>query len=486
MQTRRRWLALPIALGALLAGGLVPSSAMATRGYDVEIMDDQLLLGRSAERVDRVLAEFARIGVDRLRVSAFWRDIAPGRDSRRKPSFEAGDHRSGYNWTSLDQVVGTAAKYQLKVLVSITGPGPLWSSSSPSRGRVWKPKVDEFALFARATANRYREAVDQFAIWNEPNQGAWLRPQSEGGRLYAPHHYRQLVNAAYPQIKEVAPASTVLIGELAPSGRDDRGTTRPIRPLTFLRAFGCRTSRYRAIRSGPCAGFQAPTGDAFSHHPYSGFASPFGRSSRRNDATFGDTTRLLSVIDRLQRSGGLRKAGGGRFPLHYTEFGWQTNPPDPFSGITLGRQDRYIQDAAYRAWAHPRIRSINQFRLIDGRIRRAQPGFARYLEFQSGLKFENGRPKPSYTSFKHPIRASRRAVRRGGAFTLWGQVRPGGRHSVTIQRRLGRSWTTLATVSTDDRGGFRRRIRAGRTARYRFRYSDGPRGTSDSVLVRAR
>ena len=100
---------------------------------------------------------------------------------------------------------------------------------------VWKPKPAEFAAFARAVAARYGAVADQFALLNEPNQGAWLQPQSDRSGSVSPHLYRALVRAAYPAVKAVAPKATVLIGELAPSGRSDRGTTRPIRPLKFLR-----------------------------------------------------------------------------------------------------------------------------------------------------------------------------------------------------------------------------------------------------------
>ena len=76
-------------------------------------------------------------------------------------------------------------------MISITTPAPLWATGNPSKhDRQWKPKPDEFALFARAIAARYGSQADQFAILNEPNQPGWLAPQSNKRGFYAPHHYR--------------------------------------------------------------------------------------------------------------------------------------------------------------------------------------------------------------------------------------------------------------------------------------------------------
>ena len=67
---------------------------------------------------------------------------------------------------------------------------------------------------------RYGAVADQFAILNEPNQGAWLQPQSLGGKPVAPHLYGALVRAAYPAIKLAAPKATVLVGELGDNPRE--------------------------------------------------------------------------------------------------------------------------------------------------------------------------------------------------------------------------------------------------------------------------
>jgi hypothetical protein len=305
--------------------------------------------------------------------------------------------------------------------------------------------------------------VDHYAISNEPNQPGWLMPQSDGRGLFAPHHYRAMVQAAYPRIKAADADAVALVGELASTGRVGSGAAKSIRPLAFLRAMACVNRRYRPVRRGRCRGFRPVPADAIGHHPYSLFAAPSQRSRHPDDATIGDGRRLVRALDRLTARGAVARPGGGRLSVFYTEFGYQTNPPDPFAGISLSRQSRYLQQAAYVAWRTPRVRGINQFRLTDGAVY-DEPGPARYREFQSGLLFANRRKKPAFRSFPHPF------VVRGGRF--WGQVRPGGAHTVAIQVHRGGAWFTIRRARTNGRGYFNVGG-ARRGSLYRYLYNGG-------------
>jgi hypothetical protein len=53
---------------------------------------------------------------------------------------------------------------------------------------------------------------------------------------------------------------------------------------------------------------------------------------------------------------------------------------------------------------------------------------------------------------------------------LWGQVRPGGAHTVAVQRRLrrGSAWRPFARVTTDGRGYWALTRRLTRGAAYRY------------------
>ena len=442
-------------------------------------MDDQLLLGASQAKVERHMITFRRLGVDRLRVSAFWNQIAPASTSRRKPSgFNGANMRDPrYNWLFLDRVISSAARQGLRIMVSITTPAPIWATGRTSRPNpLWRPSAAEFAAFAEAVVSRYAPYVDHWGISNEPNQGGWLQPQSDRSGLVAPHLYRAMVHAAYPRIKRLDPTSVALLGELASSGRRGRGRRTPIRPLIFLREMACRDARYRPIRRGRCRNFKPLPIDALGHHPYQFFQPPNRPSLNPHDAAIGDTGRLMRVVDRLVRRRALDPRRGRRPSVFYTEFGYQTNPPDPFAGVRLSTQSRYLQQAAYVAWRTPRVRALNQFRLTDGALDGS--GVRRFREFQSGLVFRRGGNKPAYRIFPHPF------VITGNRF--WGQVRPGGRHTVRVQRSPGRGgrFRTISQVETNGRGYFSFRLPGRQRGLYRYVYTDGPRGTSGTVRVR--
>ena len=434
-------------------------------------MDDQLLINASEAKIDRQMALFKRLGVDRLRVSAFWRDHAPGSNSRRRPAnFDPTDgFDPAYNFESLDRIVASATAAKLKVMLSISTPGPSWAAGKAlDRPGLRKPDPREFGLFAAAVAERYAPYVDHYGASNEPNQPGWLMPQSDSDGVFAPHHYRAMVQAAYPRIKEADAESVVLVGELASTGRVGSGSAKAIRPLAFLRAMACVDRRYRPVRSGRCRDFEPVPLDAIGHHPYALFSAPRTRSRPRDDAAIGDGRRLLRALDRLTGVGALEPSGGERLDVFYTEFGYQTNPPDPFAGIPLSRQNRYLQDAAYLSWRTPRIRGLNQFRLTDGAVY-DEPGPTRYREFQSGLLFADRRKKPAYRSFPHPF------VIAGSRF--WGQVRPGGRHTVTIQVRRAGGWQDVEELRTDSSGYFRTGGAQPR-ATYRYVYDGGQSSTT--------
>lgn len=128
-------------------------------------------------------------------------------------------------------------------------------------------------------------------------------------------------------------------------------------------------------------------------------------------------------------------------------------------------------------WRQPRVRELNQFRLVDGGQRDGD-GRDRFQEFQSGLRFADGSAKPSLGAFPNPFHITNRALRRGRTTLLWGQVRTGNPGTVEIQRRVGGGpWQPLTRRATDRHGGFLHRTRPSRTARYRFVATD-PQGRS--------
>jgi hypothetical protein len=448
----RRFLPALIALFAL--AGAHTASAAST---EIGIADDRMLLP-GGPTADQAVAEWRRLGVDNVRILAKWSQVAPA----ARPSADPADPAMpGYQWFYLDGAVRRVRAAGMSVTLTITGPGPVWASSSPSRHNgAYRPRPSAYADFATAVARRYGSLVDRYVLWNEPNISDWLTPQARCKRHrctpIAPHLYRGLVRAAYPAVRRADPGSRVVIGALSPRGQRLRTASTVMRPLVFLRAFGCRTDRFKRLRTRECRRFKPATGDGFAIHPYSSHNAPERAHPNSDDVSLAQIGNLTRTLDRLQRRRAIRSTTH-RFGIYIDEYGYQTNPPDRFSGIRPRRQDLYLQRAAYLAWRNSRIKLLTQY------LWRDEPQSPN--GWQSGLRFAGGRAKPSLNHFDTPF------VLDAGRNRLWGQVRPGGSHVVTVQRRpRGASkWRRFATVHTDGRGYFRVSGHLVRGTSYRFR-----------------
>ena len=64
-------------------------------------------------------------------------------------------------------------------------------------------------------------------------------------------------------------------------------------------------------------------------------------------------TNLGTLLDDLS----VKTSGAipANLPLFMTEFGFETNPPDPFSGVPLADQAQFNTIGEYQAWQNPRI-----------------------------------------------------------------------------------------------------------------------------------
>jgi hypothetical protein len=476
------------ALAALLLLLLASAPAAASPGAEVGLEDERLLLTEPAA-APAAVAEWQRLGVDVVRIHARWWVLAPGRHSRRRPSgFDGADPDDRrYSWGELDRAVRLVRSAGIRVMLTVTGPGPLWASRAPRRRNpLYKPDPLEFGRFARAVATRYRTDVERYLIWNEPNQPGWLQPQWTCARRRAcvptaPHLYRGLLRAADRAIQAADPGSEVLLGELAPIGRRPLSSRTPMAPLPFLRSLGCVDARYRRLRRGACARFRAPVADAVGYHPHPVLLSPEQRNPDRDEAQLADLGRLFAALDRLSGRRRLRVRGGGRFAVHLTEFGYQTSPPDHAIGISLTRQNRYLQQASYLAWRWPRVRGLTFYQWEDEPVHWRGSGSRAYSGWQSGLRFVTGRAKPALSTFETPFVIDVAPGRRLGR--AWGQVRPGFGHTVTLLRRSAGQpeFSTVAELPTNGAGYFSRPLFVDRRAEYRFSWIAPGRDGGDPV-----
>jgi Beta-galactosidase len=406
-----------LAAVALLALG---PTAAASPKVRYGIQDDAWLLygeGTLESRIDALDG----LGVDVVRFTIDWSKVEPRRGTR--------------DWSSIDPVLEGLRARGISAVVTLYGT-PGWANGG--RSPNWAPtSASTFAAFAAAAAARYVWVKD-WLIWNEPNQRRWLRPT-------APSTYvTKLLNPAYAAIHRVSGGTRVGGGVTAP-----RGSTGGVSPVAWIR--GMRAAGARL--------------DAYAHHPYplDPVQTPWlGACAHCETITMASLERLLGEVAR---------AWGGAKRIWLTEYGYQTNPPDRFLGVSPTTQARYVADAAWRTF---KARNVD---MLIHYLYRDEPDPARW---QSGLLTASGTAKPSLRAF---MVAAAQAYRRGLTTAVWGHVRPGeGRQYYLLQQFRDGGWRTVnGAYRTTSGGYFYRYVRAGKGSKLRVVHT--PTGTVSPILL---
>jgi hypothetical protein len=342
---------------------------------------------------------------------------------------------------------GSQPGFPYDVLGGSGGGSPSGSGSAPAKPEA--PKAVAAPL----------PKVTLWTIWNEPNHAGFVQPQwrRQGSRLVpnSAHLYRQLVEAGYPAIKGLQPEAKVLVGGTSSTGtRVPRKETDGTPPLLFLRALACVDAKLRPIASGPCAGYKPLPGDGYAHHPYSLLHTPDYVDKRNPDnLPIGDLERLTKTLDRLAA---MRRIDPKLRDVYLTEFGYESNPPDPVKPWKPAEQAHFINWAEYLAWKNPSIKSFPQFLLTDmGTVSAtdAARGKREYGDWQSGLFFNDGSAKPAATSFPmglHVDCTTMLSKKKRKLLVIWGHIRPGsGPQPVAIEtgKRAFKAAATAASLS---------------------------------------
>lgn len=398
------------------------------------------------------------IGADTLRVAVKWSEVAPRPESGRRPRFDAADPAAYPGFEPYDDVVRRATDKGFRVLLDLAPDAPRWATADgaplgPETANR-EPDPREFARFAAAVGKRYSgdfeglPAVEWFSLWNEPNHHFFLKPNED-----APRIYREMVAAALPALRGAAgDDARVLAGETAPIRRP--GSV--LGPRDFLQRWLCLDERFAPTSRPPgCRDFRGFDLDGYAHHPY----GPTSRTPRGADIV------SLLVIRRLGRYLDRAAAAGrvpARLPVYSTEFGLQSDPPDPTARTSLSEQAALLNEKEEQSYRYPRLRSYAQYLLYDDPVRDAPTLEQAWAGFQTGLRFAGGEAKPAYHAYQFPIVVQRA---RGGGVRVWGRVRPGsGVRSAAIERMPGRQ--AVRRVDTDDAGYFE--LTLPRRASYRF------------------
>ena len=462
------------------SGGTAPSATNGSASQfapvakpEVGIEDENLVFSPQA---NQFAAIWRSLGVDYVRVQAYWNALSPATNSPTIPAgFDPSNPNSpGYNWGPLDAAIAAVRNNGMRVMLTLNQSGPRWASTQPSVATPsWRPSPTRYAQFVTAAARRYGQQVDRYLVGSEPNQRVFLAPQftCKGRKCTpeAPHLYRDLLNAAVPALKRADPGAQAIIGELAPIGSPPSRTSG-LTPKLFIQQMGCVSASFKPIRTGLCRRFKAPRGDGFGYHPYVNTkTSPFQPTRNPSLAKIGDLPRLLSWLDTMTGKRRLR-ATGGRFRTYLTEYGYITNPPNRKYGVSLAKQSLFNAQSAYVVWTmRSRVRILTQYEYNDDRT------------FPTGLRLINGTPKPSLATFPTPFFIDTRRGRARARF--WGQVRPDAQRRVVLQIKRGSGFANVATIPTDAGGYWTRVMRAQARATYRFQYFTST-GTKTSQTFR--
>ena len=375
-----------LTLATILVAGLISTGATAgrshttARSFSVGIFDDSMTLGAPAKGFP--ILKNLRTQV--VRITLWWGgSIGVARAKRPANALNPAD--PSYDWFAYDRAVQYAAKNNIKVMFSILGT-PSWANGR--RATKYAPtRFKDLQNFATAAAKRYSgtfetadgtvlPAVHLWLAWNEPNNPVFLYPQYKKvhGRWMAlsAWSYVRICSSIYAGIHSVQhTAAKVACGATDPFGNNQpRSSRASISPLAFLRSvkkFHLSRSRF----------------DAWAHHPYAPrpTESPTMKPKSKTAVTLGNFGDLTKELTRLY----------GQKRIWITEYGYQTRPPDKFSGVAWKTQATYLKEAYSIARSNPRVDMMIWFLIKDEK---------RLAGWQSGFFTAAGTRKPAYTAFR--------------------------------------------------------------------------------------
>jgi hypothetical protein len=348
---RRAWLVL---LACCLAGALAAPVAQAG------VTTRKALWGPAEFNGVSQFPIYAQLGAGIWETTLSWRDGAPTR-----PAHPADTADPAYRWpTALDAQIAEAAKYGIRVLVSVSGT-PDWANS----GRGWNvPPADpkDYANYLAAASRRY-PGVRHWLIWAEPSKAANFYPSGRAGA----EAYARLLDASYVALKKVRRSNLVIGG--------NSYTIGDVRPLKWI--------KWLRLPNG-----RRPRMDYYGHNPFTRRTPRLSQPPLgHNYADFGDLDTLAHALDRYLG----RRPDGKRLPIFISELCFPTDHPNwEFNfHLTRAAQARWMTLAlkATRTW--PRLVTLGYLGLYDFAPRAAGD------QVDSGLMTLSGVRKPAFDAF---------------------------------------------------------------------------------------
>ena len=207
-------------------------------------------------------SKIAGAGFQWVRITASWHRIQSSKNGR-------------YDWQDIDDAVALAKKYNLKVLMQISG-APEWATGADKLSaaeknalnarKIWVASFaplqqydNDFSNFVTALVKRYAsQGVIDYEFWNEPGNPEFWHDTIQNPRPN-PEHYTDLLKIAYTAAHDAHNDVNVMAGGMTVGASNS--TTGYVGPMEFLE---------RMYRAGAKGYF-----DGLSHHPYGIYARTF-------------------------------------------------------------------------------------------------------------------------------------------------------------------------------------------------------------------
>lgn len=210
-------------------------------------------------------------------------------------------------WAKYDNIVDLTQRYNLQMMVRLSGPMPPWSLPEGIEDTHHPPAdFQDFVDYAAAVAARYQGKIRYYQVWNEPN----LYPEW-GDQTVNAEAYTELLCRTHDALKAIDPDIVVITGALGPtidlSGRNAYD-------LLYLQRM-----------------YQAGAGDCFDILSVQGYGLWSGPTDHRLRQTTINYQRHLWIRDMMVANGDAHKA------IWISEAGWNPVPNDP----TINDLERY-------------------------------------------------------------------------------------------------------------------------------------------------
>jgi hypothetical protein len=366
----------------------------------------------------------------------YWRNIV----TAGQPANPENPNDPKYNWAVPDAIVSKATDNGLQPVLTVFQ-APDWASGTklPQNGYTGVNKVDpaKFHQFAVALATRYKDSVNYYEAWNEPNLPHFFTPQLANGKFVSPARYRALVNAFASGIHQADPTAVVIAGNTAPFGHPPpKGGS--IGPKPFLKGVVSAKVRF----------------DAWSTHPYT-YGGPTHHATSKNDVSLGDMGELRTILNKARSAG--RILGAHKPQLWASEFSWDSRGPDQ-RGVSMKLLSRWISETVYRLnkagvsallWFGLRDRPFENIQTQSGfwycgTVDLSDDGNTAPKCGSSTFNTSQDVQKPIFKSFRFPFVA----YAGNGKVTVWGKRPAGVTGNVEIWRRKPTgSWGKVTTFN---------------------------------------